>query len=79
MAKEEQEVHVKITTLLNCSVYEIKAGLDKVYGNTSLSYPTVARWSARFTDSRETVKDDPRPDVLKPHIVKMTSYPFSGQ
>lgn len=50
--------HVKIKSLLNCSVSEIKADFDKVYGDSALSYPTVARLSARFRDCRETVEDD---------------------
>lgn len=33
VAKEELNVNVKINSLLNCSAQEIKANLDKVYGN----------------------------------------------
>lgn len=40
MAKEEQRLNVKIKRLLNRSVQEKEAGLDKDFGDTSLSNPT---------------------------------------
>ena len=59
MVKEEQRVYMKIWCLLNCSLKEIKADLDKVYAINVLSFPTVTGLSVRFKDCRQTVEDDP--------------------
>ena len=34
--------------------------MSEVYGESTPSYPTVARWSSEFKRGRESIEDDPR-------------------
>lgn len=61
MAAEEQRVYIKVRTLLGVSSTDIKADLDKVYGDSALSYATVTRWSVRFKAGQTSIKDEARP------------------
>ena len=56
----EQRSYCKIRALLGCTPTEVKADLDKVYGDQAFSYPTVLRWIKRFKAGRESLEDDPR-------------------
>ena len=69
MALDEQLAYVKIRIcqnshmskfVLGVSPADIKADLDKVYGDQSVSYATITRWCVRFKQGRESLEDDPR-------------------
>ena len=56
----EQRSYCKIRGLLGYTPTDIKADLDKVYGDQAFSYHTVLRWTKRFKAGRESLEDDPR-------------------
>ncbi|XP_062578762.1 histone-lysine N-methyltransferase SETMAR-like [Saccostrea cucullata] len=56
----EQRAYCKARALLGYAPTEIKADLNRVYGPSALSYPTVLRWVRRLQDGRQTLADDPR-------------------
>ena len=56
----EQRVYCKIRAQLGSLPTEIRAGLQKVYGNSALKYATVCKWVCRFNDGRESIENDPR-------------------
>ena len=60
MALDEQRAYIKIRTLLGVAPVDIKADLDKVYGDQTVSYATITRWCVRFKQGRESLEDDPR-------------------
>ena len=48
MALDEQRAYIKIRTLLGVAPVDIKADLDKVYGDQTVSYATITRWCVRL-------------------------------
>ena len=59
MALDEQRAYIKIRTLLGVAPVDIKADLDKVYGDQTVSYTTITRWCVRFKQGRGLLEDDP--------------------
>ena len=59
MALDEQRAYIKIRTLLGVLPVDIKADLDKVNGDQTVSYATITRWCVRFKQGRESLEDDP--------------------
>lgn len=59
--KEEQRGVVRFLTAEGVSQQEISRRMTAVYGEHCMSLATVKRWSKRFTEGRESCKDDPRP------------------
>lgn len=59
--REEQRAYCKIRGLLGIGATEIKADLDKVYGENALPYRTIARWVSLFKEGRISIKDEARP------------------
>ena len=60
MALDEQRAYIKIRTLLGVAPVDIKADLDKVYGDKTVSYAAITRWCVRFKQGKESLEDDPR-------------------
>ncbi|XP_053389318.1 protein GVQW3-like [Mercenaria mercenaria] len=58
-----QEVSGALVSRLdyNASDTEIKADLDKVYGDSALPYRSIARWVSLFKEGRTSTKDEARP------------------
>ena len=75
MALDEQRAYIKIRTLLGVAPVDIKAALDKVYGDQTESYTTITRWCVRFKQGRESLEDDPRLGRPLSAFTKMTSLP----
>ena len=52
---------------------EIHRRMADVYGDSSLKYSTVAKWSAEFKRGRDSFEDDPRPgrpaDVISQEMI----------
>lgn len=59
--QDEQRAYCKVRALLGVAAPDIKADLDKVYGDCALSYSTVIRWVRLFNSGREDIKDEARP------------------
>lgn len=56
----EQRAVIKFYTKLGKNATEIEKKLRRVYGDSTLSYCTVARWVRFFNAGRESLEDDPR-------------------
>ena len=56
----EQRVIIKFYVKLGKSLSEIKADLEKVYGESALKKSGICKWIGRFREGRDTVKDDPK-------------------
>ena len=59
MSKERIVKYAHCLALLHLIL--IKSDLDKVYGDSALSYATVRRWVRLFTSGRESIKDEASP------------------
>lgn len=58
--KFEQRAVIKFFTKLGKNATEIESELKRVYGESTPSYRTIARWAAEFQRGRESLEDDPR-------------------
>ena len=56
----EQRVITKFYVELRKSLSEIKADLEKVYGDSALKNSCICKWIGQFREGRNTVKDDPK-------------------
>ena len=56
----EQRVYCKIRAPLGFLPTEIRADLQKVYGNGALKYATICKWLRHFNDGWESIENDPR-------------------
>ena len=56
----KQRTVIKLYVKLGKNMPEIKEDLQKVYGNSSFTNSSIHKWFYRFSDSRKSVKDDPR-------------------
>ena len=56
----EQRTVIKFYVKLGKNMPEIKEGLQKVYGDSRFTNSCIHKWFHRFSDSRKSVKDDPR-------------------
>ena len=54
----EQRVYCKIRARLGFPPTEIRADLQKVYGNGALQYATVCKWVCHFNDGWESTEND---------------------
>ncbi|CAF0968457.1 unnamed protein product [Rotaria sp. Silwood1] len=61
MDKEIFRFYLKVRTALNIQPTIIHDELHTVFGNESLSFRTVARWSKWFREGREEIEDETRP------------------
>ena len=59
MEKFEFRAYIKTRSLLGTPATEIFNELVVVWGDNAPSYPTVAKWAARFKAGWEALKDDP--------------------
>ena len=55
---------IKFLTKEGAKAKEIHWCISDVYGDSSLKYSTVAKWSAEFKRGRDSLEDDPRPGCL---------------
>ena len=56
----EHRAYIKIRSLLGDTPRNIFNDLSRVYGSEACSESTVKKWSLRFREGRESIKDDPR-------------------
>ena len=56
----EQRTVIKFYVKLEKTLQETNVDLQKVYGNSTLKYASVRKWFVRFSEGRESVKDDNR-------------------
>ena len=64
---------IKFLTKEGAKAKEIHRRMADVYGDSSLKYSTVAKWSAEFKPGRDSLEDDPRPgrpaDVISQEMI----------
>jgi hypothetical protein len=60
--KSEQRVNIKFLVKLKKSATETFQLLTEAYGEDCISRARVFEWHKRFSEGRESVKDDDRPD-----------------
>ena len=53
MSFYEQRVYIKARTALNQSAIDIHNDLNKIHGESSFAYSTVAKWASRLKDGRD--------------------------
>jgi hypothetical protein len=58
--KNEQRVNVKFLVKLKKSATETFQVLTEAYGEDCISRARVSEWNKRFSEGRESVKDDDR-------------------
>ena len=56
----EQRVIIKFYVKLGKSLSEIKADLEKSYGDSALKKSGICKWIKRLREGCNTVKDDPK-------------------
>jgi hypothetical protein len=59
--KSEQRINVKFLVKLKKSATETFQLLTEAYGEDCMTRPGVFEWHKRFSEGRESVKDDDRP------------------
>ena len=64
---------IKFLTKERANAKEIHLRMANVYGDSSLQYSTVAKWSSKFKLGRSSLEDDPRSgglaDVIKQEMI----------
>jgi histone-lysine N-methyltransferase SETMAR len=58
--ESEIRVYIKIRVLLSATATDIHKDLVAVCGDQAPSYRTVAKWTQRYREGRESTEDDPR-------------------
>ena len=56
----KQRTVIKFYVKLEKNMPKIKEDLQKVYGDSRFTNSCIHKWFHRFSDSRKSVKDDPR-------------------
>jgi hypothetical protein len=59
--KSEQRVNIKFLVKLKKSATETFQLLTEAYGEECMSHARLSEWHKRFSEGRESVKDDDRP------------------
>jgi histone-lysine N-methyltransferase SETMAR len=60
VTESETRAYIKIRVLLSATATDIHKDLVAACGAQAPSYRTVAKWTQRFREGRETTEDDPR-------------------
>ena len=55
----EQRIIIRFLTKEDCKPSEICSGLNRQYGERTLSNVSVYKWSSAFKKGRETVENEP--------------------
>ena len=68
----EQRVIIKFYSKLGKSLLEIKADLEKVYGDSALKKSGICKWIRQLREGRDTVTDDPKSGRPSTSVTKLS-------
>ena len=71
--KSEQRVNIKFLVKLKKSAMETFQLLTEAYGEDCMSRARVFEWYKRFSEGRESLKDDDRPGRPHAQLLPMTT------